>query len=101
MRISDWSSDVCSSDLIGHVGVRKVMRTLGHYVMRDDKRFAAYLQHRGIIFQPACGGVARQAAQLRDEVSLAAQRASFPIPSRMPLTNFASRSSKNALATST
>src|SRR3546814_10214358 len=77
------------------------MRSLGHHVMREDQRLAANFQHRAIIVQSACGGVGRQAAQLRNEVSLAAQRVAFPIPSRIPLTNLASRSSKKAFATST
>src|SRR3546814_10408228 len=52
MRISDWSSDVCSSDLVeivptdGHPGVFGTIdvgapRTLGIYFMYDVKQFDA------------------------------------------------------------
>src|SRR3546814_4685299 len=41
MRISDWSSDVCSSDLVGHaqpVGVRRVEEQVERRLSQDDVR---------------------------------------------------------------
>src|SRR3546814_3019420 len=47
MRISDWSSDVCSSDLLsrqdadGRDGRLRLRRRRGHADRRDDDRLAA------------------------------------------------------------
>src|SRR3546814_7176074 len=44
MRISDWSSDVCSSDLVGRAGVAQ---SLGHHVGCHPPRVAGVEVHRG------------------------------------------------------
>src|SRR3546814_9518866 len=36
MRISDWSSDVCSSDLCAHAAMRLLERDVGHEVSDGD-----------------------------------------------------------------
>ncbi len=78
------------------------MYTLDHRIVREDQRFPTDLENGGIVGQAAGGGVRRDAAQGVDEGGLAAQaRTSFATASSTPLTNFASRSSKNAFATST
>src|SRR3546814_3249021 len=38
MRISDWSSDVCSSDLIGHAQYREVQNRVGPTSARSIRR---------------------------------------------------------------
>src|SRR3546814_4873976 len=53
MRISDWSSDVCSSDLfdeIGGIGVDQMRRFLGR---RRDRRFHA--READMMFGPDIG----------------------------------------------
>ena len=78
------------------------MGALHDHVVGQDQRLAAQRQDGAVILEIAGGRVARDAAQQVDEGSLAAQeRTSLATASSTPLTNFASRSSKKALATST
>src|SRR3546814_930364 len=61
MRISDWSSDVCSSDLAGHVGVAGNLRKRRpHAVEHRDNRpgrpevgVLVYYLKRGVVNRPA------------------------------------------------
>src|SRR3546814_6505697 len=39
MRISDWSSDVCSSDLANAVGKIKILDGMGHITLRIGEKF--------------------------------------------------------------
>src|SRR3546814_10244096 len=41
MRISDWSSDVCSSDLVAGPGLALVVAAVGGDVQADDRRVEA------------------------------------------------------------
>ena len=72
-----------------------------HDIMVEDQRFVAKLQNCAVVFKPAGALVERQFAQGIDEVGFAYCRASLATASKMPFTNFASRSSKKAFATST
>lgn len=77
------------------------MHPFDHRVLRQDECFVSDFEDRGVVVQPACGGIGRDRTQPRNKVELAAQlRTSLATASSTPLTNFASRSSKNALATS-
>src|SRR3546814_17222810 len=49
MRISDWSSDVCSSDLPPRV-------ELGQFVLEEDPRIAGEVDEVGGAFLPRIGG---------------------------------------------
>src|SRR3546814_13536667 len=40
MRISDWSSDVCSSDLAAAHGLAGFLHQLDHFLQRQRRRFA-------------------------------------------------------------
>src|SRR3546814_7602135 len=40
MRISDWSSDVCSSDLAAAHGLAGFLHQLDHFLERQRRRFA-------------------------------------------------------------
>src|SRR3546814_9710025 len=80
MRISDWSSDVCSSDLVAledevHVGLRRVavphhaavhalvqQRHVGHQAQRRQHEDADD-RHRRSDLQDALSGCCRHAAQ--------------------------------------
>src|SRR3546814_9229360 len=76
MRISDWSSDVCSSDLIGQVHrdelprdvlrglVGQEMDALDDHVVREHQPF----EQRRIVSEPARRGVGRDVAQAGDEI---------------------------------
>ena len=86
---------------VRHIGIGPEMRAFSHGVMGKDQRFAAKLQDCAVIFKPARALVQGQAAQSCDEIRLVYDRTSFETASRMPFTNFASRSSKKAFATST
>lgn len=78
------------------------MGAFDHHVMGQDQRFATDGQDGAVIFQIAGSGVAGDGPQQVDKGGLAAQpRTSLATASSTPLTNFASRSSKKALATST
>src|SRR3546814_7423542 len=79
MRISDWSSDVCSSDLFparGAVGVQGVAADVGaHRSGRDDEDFEAEMlilgAHRVVIADDAVlrrriGAAQRHARDARD-----------------------------------
>src|SRR3546814_16090595 len=62
MRISDWSSDVCSSDLVG------ALRTAGgdrHDAVHRRSLPGAHRPHARLR-NDRCGGVRRRAAQLAD-----------------------------------
>src|SRR3546814_16609818 len=59
MRISDWSSDVCSSDLVG-VGERPVPRPLSHVDHADPGPGIA---------QGGCGGKPKPRAAARNDDS--------------------------------
>src|SRR3546814_7668712 len=48
MRISDWSSDVCSSDLI-HALPKSVMTMAGELALSHQRTHGALLQHRLVI----------------------------------------------------
>src|SRR3546814_2562092 len=57
MRISDWSSDVCSSDL--HVGrlARQFQHAVAAAALQQDMEFAVIGRHRGrIVHHPFGGG---------------------------------------------
>lgn len=77
------------------------MNALDDRVVRQDQCLAAELDDRSVVLKAAGFGTGRQRLQRSDEVTLVQRPASFATASRMPLTNFASRSSKKALATST
>src|SRR3546814_20407029 len=48
MRISDWSSDVCSSDLIENHGVADVRLKWPNDLLADDRKLGGILiEHRG------------------------------------------------------
>ena len=86
---------------VGRVLVLADMDALDQRIVCQDKLFAADLDNRGIIVEAARGGCVGQRPQRGDECAFVQRPASLATASRMPLTNFASRSSKNALATST
>src|SRR3546814_2370700 len=57
MRISDWSSDVCSSDLVGHVPGQRTERVpeghpqASHHAGTGDELLGAgHRRHRGLSF---------------------------------------------------
>jgi hypothetical protein len=77
------------------------MDALDQRIVRQDELFAADFDNRGVIVEAARGGRVGQRLQRGDERAFVQRPASLATASRMPLTNFASRSSKNALATST
>ena len=77
------------------------MDALNQRIMRQDKAFAAYFDDCGVIFQPTGRRIICQRLQRRDEPGFVQRPASLATASSTPLTNFASRSSKKALATST
>src|SRR3546814_20097594 len=54
MRISDWSSDVCSSDLVlrGVVGVRELLVLLEHVLAEDALECAGHGDRAGVV-EPA------------------------------------------------
>src|SRR3546814_20014935 len=45
MRISDWSSDVCSSDLLVELGQRPDYLLIQRHVVNIDALFIEYAQH--------------------------------------------------------
>src|SRR3546814_4434496 len=45
MRISDWSSDVCSSDLLVELGQRPDYMLIQRHVINIDALFIEYAQH--------------------------------------------------------
>src|SRR3546814_18726990 len=49
MRISDWSSDVCSSDLEAHAGAPKVVKALAEEYAGDDRVSFTFIWHDGAI----------------------------------------------------
>src|SRR3546814_20333021 len=51
MRISDWSSDVCSSDLLEHIAAvgKAIDRLLGADTPADPQRTALVITHTGFI----------------------------------------------------
>src|SRR3546814_5024276 len=59
MRISDWSSDVCSSDLRIHERIRKqdikAKQLMTHYPTPDHARLAAEGMYRPDMESDACG----------------------------------------------
>src|SRR3546814_13742853 len=52
MRISDWSSDVCSSDLIA--GVRPGVRDALFSAMNDERAFACLCRATATLFSLTC-----------------------------------------------
>ena len=86
---------------VGKVLVRADVDALDQRVVGEDQLLVADIQNCGIILETACGGGVRQRLERGDERAFVQRPASVATASRMPLTNFASRSSKNALATST
>src|SRR3546814_10201831 len=46
MRISDWSSDVCSSDLVMPGWMKAALAVIGAFLIRDAANAAAYTQPR-------------------------------------------------------
>ena len=77
------------------------MDAFDHGIVREHQRFATELDDCGVVLKPPSFGTGRQRAQRGDEIALVQRPTSFATASRIPLTNFASRSSKKALATST
>src|SRR3546814_8961467 len=57
MRISDWSSDVCSSDLIGDAGVRCTDHLDQARMGRRERREISVHRHAGLV---AAAGVAQR-----------------------------------------
>src|SRR3546814_19469607 len=49
MRISDWSSDVCSSDLEAHAGAPKVVKALAEEYAGDDRVSFTFIWNDGAI----------------------------------------------------
>src|SRR3546814_15284327 len=47
MRISDWSSDVCSSDLIGDARIERGLRACDPELLIEHERARTDLAHRG------------------------------------------------------
>ena len=91
---------------VGPVGAGQEMHAFDQHVVGEDERFAADFEHGRIVRQPARGRMMRERPQAVDEGGLrrdrgAAQRTALATASSTPLTNFASRSSKKACATST
>src|SRR3546814_6913593 len=54
MRISDWSSDVCSSDLSPKRLKRKVRTQIGGLSTLSDREGSGYPGHRGKIGRASC-----------------------------------------------
>src|SRR3546814_10566553 len=70
MRISDWSSDVCSSDLAGSdlANVRtRAVRDGDHYVVNGHKTWTTLAQHADWIFALVRTNPAAKAQQGRSE----------------------------------
>src|SRR3546814_17451270 len=76
MRISDWSSDVCSSDLIGHIGVAGADRQIvGDAVDRKGAVALVELQALGVL--PAHLGVRTLVRIVRQALEIEAGSAKF------------------------
>src|SRR3546814_7275577 len=69
MRISDWSSDVCSSDLVLAVLGQRHVHVHARTVVTDDR-----LRHEGRRLAELMGDVLHDVLQLQDFVSLLGQR---------------------------
>src|SRR3546814_18502661 len=72
MRISDWSSDVCSSDLFDCDDALS-RRTPNAVAQEQEARSVALLLERAVLLQPVRSGV--RAAELDDTAALAEQPA--------------------------
>ena len=70
-------------------------------VLSQDQRFAAEFDDRCVVFEVPRLWSGCERPQRCDELRLVQRPAAFATASSTPLTNFASRSSKNAFATST
>src|SRR3546814_5123432 len=68
MRISDWSSDVCSSDLLGRADVQIVQWILQRHVGLEAHQFAADARLLGEFDQPlaALGQIGRASCRERE-----------------------------------
>src|SRR3546814_26854 len=61
MRISDWSSDVCSSDLLAALGDHRFLLVAGHHArVGDDLASALGLQRRQLDVEQVAGVEDRQ-----------------------------------------
>src|SRR3546814_6069915 len=78
MRISDWSSDVCSSDLLEGVGVVAVVREMA-VVGREQERVAALRPGIGVDPQELPGR-RRQALELLAADEAVHHRVELPAP---------------------
>src|SRR3546814_13146794 len=104
MRISDWSSDVCSSDLAGvhelAFGENLAARRLGRSLQADEGRVADQLQNIGRRCgsrvdrgAPMNGRAARCKQALLDEVQVPAHQPRMnPLFANLPTTIFATMS---------
>src|SRR3546814_3794459 len=52
LRISDWSSDVCSSDLLGYRMIFELVDTHNDHVERELRATMAALQPDGVVLTP-------------------------------------------------
>ena len=86
---------------IGRISIGAEMHAFHHHVMRQHQRLAPDVEHGGVVRQPARARMQGQGAQHPKKGGLAAHRTSLATASSTPFTNFASRSSKKAWATST
>src|SRR3546814_3183325 len=77
MRISDWSSDVCSSDLygfeLGDLRLRDLVPDLDPSI-GDRLRKAEIIQWVRYCYSPPCGAVARDGELLRSRAELSKLR---------------------------
>src|SRR5690606_4614998 len=99
-QVRKIGGDKLPSD-IRPVGTGQKVHVFHQHVVRQDDRFAPDFEHGGIVGETARGRMMGEGPQAVDESGLAAQRTALATASSTPLTNFASRSSKNACATST
>ena len=86
---------------VGGVLPPRGVHPFDQHVVGQHQRFAPDLEHGRVVVEISRPFVQRKGAQALDQVELPAHRTCLATASSMPLTNFASRSSKKALATST
>ena len=86
---------------VGRVLPFEDMDALDQRIVGQDKCFVADFENGSIVFEAPRSGVGGQRSKRCDEFALVQRPISLATASRIPFTNFASRSSKNAFATST
>ncbi len=71
-KIGEVGGNQFPGDVVG-ILLAQPVDALDHHVVSEDESFAADLENRAIVRQPARGGMRRQRAQSGDELGLAGQ----------------------------